>query len=59
MARHLDELLGAQDAMDRRHERWRAELEELFAGMKKHNGPLFAVASTGVVAPEEGSIPPS
>ena len=36
MARHLDELLGAQDAMARRHERWRAELEELFAGVDPH-----------------------
>ena len=36
MARHLDELLGAQDAMDRRHERWRAELEEMFADVDPH-----------------------
>ena len=57
MARHLDELLGAQDAMDRRHERWRAELEELFAGMMSRNKPLLAVASIGVVAPEGGRGP--
>ena len=48
MARHLDELLGAQDAMDRRQERWRDELEELFAGMMN---------PTGVVAPEGGRGP--
>ena len=53
MARHLDdELLDAQDAMDRRHEEWRAELEELFADVM---GP--AAASTGVVAPEDGRGP--
>ena len=53
MARHLDdELLDAQDAMDRRHEEWRAELEKLFADVIDP-----AAASTGVVAPEEGRDP--
>ena len=53
MARHLDdELLDAQDAMDRRHEEWRAELEELFVGVMD-----LAAASIGVVAPEEGRDP--
>ena len=58
MARHLDELLGAQDAMDRRHERWRDELRDLFADMEEVLAvPLLAAASTGVVAPEEGRDP--
>ena len=53
MARHLDdELLDAQDALNLRHEEWRAELEGLFAGVMG-----LAAASTGVVAPEEGRDP--
>ena len=58
MARHLDdELLGAQGAMNRRHEEWRAELEGLLADVMKPMVPLLAAASTGVVAPEEGRDP--
>ena len=55
MARHLDdELLDAQNAMDRRHEEWRAELEGLFAGVMG----LAAASTGGVVAPEEGRARP-
>ena len=56
MARHLDdELLGAQqDALNRRHAEWKTEMQALFADVM---GPV--AASTGVVAPEEGRVPPS
>ena len=54
MARHLDdELVDAQNAMDRRHEEWRAELEGLFADVMD----LAAASTGGVVAPEEGRDP--
>ena len=60
MARRLDELSAAQVAMGRRHAEWRAELEDLIADMIVPIVPLLAVASTGVVAPEEEwRAPPS
>ena len=59
MARRLDELAGAQDAMDRCHAKWTATLEDSMFTETWKNELLGtpAAASTGVVAPAEGRAP--